>query len=283
MEFMPQSYEVDNTIVSPTNYKSVTEIEIAASASIQEPSSEENIQQSQQRGQPIYCSDGIIYPGEPNQTKIETVNQSDDQTVALSNDLVEVTIFINYNYYFIFPIYCIIGISKSGIAWKTIGWWFTCHHEILTRYCCLKSIDQAYSIIFYFKAFRTLGESVVDVLGINRPRYEYEVNMYKQMQEQEKQRNQKLDQLYSTWQPGSSPVTSIPPVNHADVDNSAILPSPQTSSVLNMEHNVMEHNVISRPVEMQNPPLPQNLNPNVLQQFEQNVPIVGNVQTNVNQ
>ncbi|KAJ6217700.1 hypothetical protein RDWZM_008857 [Blomia tropicalis] len=87
---MPQSYEVDNTIVSPTNYKSVTEIEIAASASIQEPSSEENIQQSQQRGQPIYCSDGIIYPGEPNQTKIETVNQSDDQTVALSNDLVEV-------------------------------------------------------------------------------------------------------------------------------------------------------------------------------------------------
>ncbi|KAI2805654.1 hypothetical protein BLOT_004654 [Blomia tropicalis] len=245
MEFMPQSYEVDNTIVSPTNYKSVTEIEIAASASIQEPSSEENIQQSQQRGQPIYCSDGIIYPGEPNQTKIETVNQSDDQTVALSNDLVEV--------------YQNLGLLGKLLAGGSL---------VTMR---------------FLQAFRTLGESVVDVLGINRPRYEYEVNMYKQMQEQEKQRNQKLDQLYSTWQPGSSPVTSIPPVNHADVDNSAILPSPQTSSVLNMEHNVMEHNVTSRPVEMQNPPLPQNLNPNVLQQFEQNVPIVGNVQTNVNQ
>ena len=111
-------------------------------------------------------------------------------------------------------------------------------------------------MFFISLAFRTFGESLVDILGITKPKYEYELNLARQMQEEDLQRQQKIDQLYSSWQsPSSSQVQ---------------MPGPPSSSVatLNIESNPAMESAPVIPNALQYPMAPAMIpSPQVPQSF----------------
>lgn len=131
-------------------------------------------QQVPQPEKPIYFSDGTLYPSQLNNPPLTSTSaitstsngegnaEGGGMAVALPDNLLE--IYNNLG---------LIGKLLTGGSLVTIK---------------------------FIQAFRTFGESFVNVLGITKPKYEYELNLARQMQEAEAARVAKLDQLYSSWQ-----------------------------------------------------------------------------------
>jgi len=221
MEFMPQPNEVmsssaadnNNSPENPSsdNVSNQTQIEEESIGSIGAFSNASNLPSQlpqllppppqQQPEQAIYFSDGVMYPSQLNpppsspSTNIVSDPSSQnalEQTVALPDNLLEV-----YN--------------NLGLVGKLLT-----SGSILT--------------IRFLQSFRTLGESLVDVLGITKPKYDYEYNLARQMQEAEVQREQKLNELYAGWQQGPSgaqqsppqPPPQVPPMSVVNMDSSSI-------------------------------------------------------------
>ncbi|KAH7641613.1 hypothetical protein DERF_001514 [Dermatophagoides farinae] len=125
---------------------------------------------------PIYCSDGIIYPGELSSSNYNNVinNDDDEQDVVLSNELVDV-----YN--------------NLGIVGKLLA-----GGSLVT--------------IRFLQMFRNISETLVDALGIARPKYEEEIRAYEEMKQEEQQRQEEIRQLYAGWKPNMPPVPPPPQI-----------------------------------------------------------------------
>ncbi|KAH9399098.1 hypothetical protein TYRP_018000 [Tyrophagus putrescentiae] len=193
MEFMPQQDElpsgenVTETTSSPTT--TVVEEELVAAIEIgpnsnQQASSEASQnspsfsgalqppQQVPQPEKPIYFSDGTLYPSQLNNPPPTSTSAITSQGVAEDGGG-EMAVALPDNLLEIYNNLGLIGKLLTGGSLVTIK---------------------------FIQAFRTFGESFVNVLGITKPKYEYELNLARQMQEAEAARVAKLDQLYSSWQ-----------------------------------------------------------------------------------
>lgn len=59
--------------------------------------------------------------------------------------------------------------------------------------------------IRFIQMFRNLSETLVDALGIARPKYEAEINAYTEMKQEEQQHQAEIQQMYGTWRPTNDP------------------------------------------------------------------------------
>ena len=85
--------------------------------------------------------------------------------------------------------------------------------------------------------FRTWSETLVDALGIAKPKYEAEIRAYEEMKHEHQQNQHEVQQLYATWKPPlETTMSQYQPPSQPPIMTSPSIPGmvpPPPSSVLN--------------------------------------------------